>query len=90
MCQAYAAEARVESWLADGQTIRGWIAHRDGLPRVVDQNNRHRKDWLHGYNCRQQQLVPWCIERKWREKRTAETGIANFATPTVAEADLLV
>lgn len=90
MCQAYAAEARVESWLEDGATIRGWIAHRDGMPRAANGAGRHQKNWLHGYDCRKQKLVPWCIERQWREKRTEETGIANFETPTAQQADSIV
>ena len=90
MCQAYAAEARVESWLEDRATIRGWKAHKEGLSRTAAPDNRHRKNWLHGYDCRADQFIPWCIERKWREHRTAETAVSNYETPTVKQADAII
>jgi len=91
MCQRYEAEAQLEGLLKNAATIQGWIAHRDGLQRrpPEPEESRHNKKWLDGWDSRNEKFIPWCIESKWRELRTKQTGQYSYETPTVEQADTL-
>jgi hypothetical protein len=92
MCQAYEGERASivagEEWSARS----GYAAHRDGKPLT---DNPHysgydQRAWDHGWKCREEGIVPWSIEKRFRNLREQETGKPSYEHPTIEEADQLV
>jgi hypothetical protein len=93
MCQAYEAEANFIRSGEDRVTTRGYAAHRDGF-LITDNphpNGYYFEAWKDGWECREDNVIPWAIEKLYRANRKQETGqLWCFEKPTKEQADSLV
>jgi hypothetical protein len=70
-------------------TMKGWRAHRDGLPRTTNSIIT-KAAFEHGYDCRATgDVIPWALVQKFRERQTRETGVTCYEDPTKEQADAL-
>lgn len=65
MCQAYEAERSFICWMEDNKTVAGFKAHRDGESRNAPGYGRHMNRWLHGWDCREEGLIPYAVETRF-------------------------
>jgi hypothetical protein len=66
MCQAYEGEYRLMCSLEDFACEEGFFAALQGQPCFC-QGSLCKEKFEHGYRCFQQGILPWAIERKFRQ-----------------------
>jgi len=93
MCQAYEAERNFIIAGEERATIEGYRAHRDGKLLTDNPNfpGYDHKAWEHGWQCREEGIIPWGIVKRIREKVEAKNGSYWSALmPTKEQADAIV
>jgi hypothetical protein len=85
MCQAYEAERAFVVSCEERQHRAGYLAHLQGEPITAMPPRMfcsEQEAWQHGWACREDGIIPWCIQRELRTRPDGEVDYSIRSTDT--------